>query len=54
MKKRPDLKALYMSGYAGGNILLAKGINQAATYLQKPFSLQTLASHVRQALDKSS
>ncbi len=50
-KKRPDIKVLFMSGYAGEIARQSGGLRQNESYLQKPFSLHTLASCVRQALD---
>jgi signal transduction histidine kinase/CheY-like chemotaxis protein len=61
-KKRPGIKVLYMSGYANGMAhqtnKLEPSANSAAgllndSYLQKPFSLRTLALSVRQALDQT-
>ncbi len=47
----PDTKILFMSGYTGRSIvnqgMLLKGIN----FIQKPFTLQSLAAKVRQVLD---
>jgi len=48
---RPDLKVLFMSGYTSNVIghhgVLDKGLN----FIQKPFSIQTLAEKVRNVLD---
>jgi YesN/AraC family two-component response regulator len=47
---RPDLKTIYMSGYTD-DAVLRHGIHElGATFLQKPFSLGTLASKVRDIL----
>jgi len=44
---RPDLKTIYMSGYAD-EVVLQQGIHDlGAVFLQKPFSLNTLARKVR-------
>jgi two-component system cell cycle sensor histidine kinase/response regulator CckA len=49
---RPDLKALYMSGYTDkfrdDRGVLAEGVN----YIQKPFASEGLAKKVREVLDK--
>ncbi len=48
---RPDLKTIYMSGYPGDK-LLGHGIQETgAMFLQKPFSLSTLARKVRDTLE---
>ena len=51
IKSRPDMKVMYMSGYTenaiGHNGMLDAGI----VLLQKPFSLPTLRSKVREVLD---
>jgi PAS domain S-box-containing protein len=48
----PGLKTIYMSGYAG-DVLLRHGIHEVGTaFLQKPFSLSTLACKVRDTLDQ--
>jgi len=50
---RPDMKYLYMSGYTANVIahhgVLEKGVN----FLQKPFSIKTVAEKVREVLDSS-
>jgi hypothetical protein len=48
---RPELKVLYTTGYTRGGVL-GDGIPDPGTkLLTKPFSLQDLASKVRQILD---
>jgi CheY-like chemotaxis protein len=50
---RPDLKTIYMSGYTD-DAVLRHGIHElGATFLQKPFSLGTLARKVRDALERA-
>ena len=47
----PDLKVLYMSGYAD-NVIFQHGIlDQAMAFLQKPFTIERLAGKVREVLD---
>ena len=47
---RPDLKALYMSGYTA-NVIANHGIlNRGIQFISKPFNLQELSQKVREAL----
>ncbi|MGH9667184.1 MAG: response regulator, partial [Bryobacteraceae bacterium] len=47
---RPELKVLYISGYSG-EVLAERGILDASVaYLQKPFSLGSLSTRVRELL----
>ena len=47
---RPDLKALYVSGYSA-SALAPKGMLESGVhFLQKPFTLEDLATSVREAL----
>ena len=50
---RPDLKTIYMSGYSSDAVLRHGIQEQGATFLQKPFSLGTLARIVRDALGRT-
>ncbi len=50
--QRPDIKALFMSGYTA-NIIHKKGILDSATeFISKPFSPNTFLRKVREVLDK--
>jgi two-component system, cell cycle sensor histidine kinase and response regulator CckA len=50
-KIRPDMKCLYMSGYTT-NVIAHHGVlDEEVSFLQKPFSIKTLAEKVRQLLD---
>ena len=50
---RPDLKTIYMSGYTD-DAVLRHGIHEpGTTFLQKPFSLGTLARKVRDTLGRT-
>ncbi|HID54874.1 MAG TPA: response regulator [Anaerolineae bacterium] len=51
-EKIPDLKALFISGYADESIVQPDALDPHTAYLQKPFTLDTLAYEIRQLLDK--
>jgi len=52
VKIHPDLSVLYMSGYTD-NVIAHRGvIDEGVNFIQKPFSLHSLGSKVREALDK--
>ena len=48
---RPDMKALYMSGYSDDVVDGHGGIEGGIHFIQKPFSMDALAEKVRKALD---
>jgi PAS domain S-box-containing protein len=50
---RPGMKVLFMSGYSEHSALDIEAAGQAATILQKPFSLDALARNVRRVLDET-
>jgi two-component system, cell cycle sensor histidine kinase and response regulator CckA len=47
----PEIRLLYMSGYAGDIVSLHGVLVERVNFIQKPFSRQTLAAKVREALD---
>jgi two-component system cell cycle sensor histidine kinase/response regulator CckA len=49
---RPDVRVLYMSGYADDAIVHHGILEAGIAYLQKPFTLETLARKVRDTLDR--
>jgi PAS domain S-box-containing protein len=49
--KRPQMKALFMSGYAEDVVVRQGVLSEDTQFIQKPFSTDTLASKVREALD---
>jgi len=50
--RRPDIKVLYLSGYADAAV--RNGVLQPdAAFLQKPFTPTALAQKVREVLDRS-
>ena len=50
---RPEMKVLYMSGYADDTLTPGWGRDEKVTFLQKPFELGKLAQKVREALDET-
>jgi PAS domain S-box-containing protein len=48
---RPQVKVLYMSGYTDRAVLQNGTLEPGLAFLQKPFSLRTLAVKVREVLD---
>jgi CheY-like chemotaxis protein len=48
---RPNLKVLFISGYAGHTVTAKELQLDGVGYLQKPFSMDLLANTVREALD---
>jgi two-component system cell cycle sensor histidine kinase/response regulator CckA len=53
VKSKPGLKVIYMSGYTGETIARHGVLAQGARFLQKPFTLKTLARKVRVVLDEN-
>jgi two-component system cell cycle sensor histidine kinase/response regulator CckA len=47
---RPEMKVLFMSGYAHHNVV-GQGLEQGFNFVQKPFSVDVLARKVREVLD---
>jgi len=52
--ERPEIKILYMSGYADRNVVLHGVRDTHHAYLAKPFSPEALGNKVRQVLDSPS
>jgi len=50
---RPDMKVLFVSGYAERTVLQHGKVDVTKWFLQKPFSLKTLAKKVRDVLETS-
>jgi two-component system, cell cycle sensor histidine kinase and response regulator CckA len=48
---RPDMKVLFVSGYAEKTVLRHGAIDVTTRFLQKPFSLKMLARKVREVLE---
>jgi len=49
----PEMKVLYMSGYADGAIVHHGVLDKGVNYIQKPFTFDGLARKVREVLDKN-
>jgi two-component system cell cycle sensor histidine kinase/response regulator CckA len=49
--ERPEMKALFVSGYAENTVLRHGAIDVTTGFLQKPFSLKMLAKKIRQVLE---
>ena len=48
---RPGIKCLFMSGYTA-NVIAHQGVlDEGIHFLQKPFSIETLATKIREALE---
>ena len=50
-KERPDIRVLYMSGYATNFIMHDGAVDPGTNFLEKPFPPRTLLSKVREVLD---
>ena len=49
---RPGIKVLYMSGYTDNSVVRHGILTEGMNYVQKPFTLEGLATKVREVLDK--
>jgi CheY-like chemotaxis protein len=52
-KERPDIKVLYMSGYAANFIMHDGVVDPGTNFLEKPFHPRTLLSKVREVLESA-
>jgi len=51
--KRPDVKIVFMSGYTGQRVGEKEILEPGSLFLQKPFTRESLARKIREALDVS-
>ena len=51
-KRRPDMKALFLSGYAADKIQRKGVLEEGLHFVYKPISLNNLLLKVREVLDK--
>ncbi|HWI17652.1 MAG TPA: response regulator [Vicinamibacterales bacterium] len=50
--RRPDIRVIYVSGYAPEITLDASGLDDRTVFLPKPFTAETLTQKVREVLDR--
>ena len=48
----PQMKVLYMSGYADHAGIIERNLNREGNFISKPFSLEDLSSKIREILEK--
>ncbi len=53
LRERPDIKLLFVSGYAGKTVLDHKVVDLETNFLQKPYTLRQLSRKIRTALDQA-
>jgi CheY-like chemotaxis protein len=53
-KLRPDIKFLFVSGYAGQTLLDHNVVDLGANFLQKPFTLKQMSRSIRTAVERPS
>jgi CheY-like chemotaxis protein len=51
--RRPDMRVLFMSGYAGSHVVHGGGLPDGSAFLSKPFTAEALANKVREVLDRA-
>jgi DNA-binding response OmpR family regulator len=50
-ERQPDFRTLFMSGYTA-NVIARRGVlEEGVQFIQKPFTMSTLAHRVREVLD---
>jgi PAS domain S-box-containing protein len=49
----PDIRVLFTSGYTEDSIVSSGSLDRGIDFLQKPYSIQTLAKKVREVLDRN-
>ena len=51
VKVHPGIKVLFISGYTDNAVRGKRRLSRRGAFLQKPFSMETLATKVREVLD---
>ena len=51
IQQRPEIKTVYMSGYTGKTVAGHAVLDPGSFFLMKPFTRESLASKIREALD---
>jgi len=51
-RRRPETRIVYMSGYTGQAVGSQGPIEPGSDFLSKPFTRETLARKIREALDR--
>jgi PAS domain S-box-containing protein len=54
LAERPDVRVIYMSGYADEAVVRHRVLERGLNYLQKPFAVEDLARKAREVLDAPS
>ena len=49
----PEIRVLFTSGYTEDHIVNSGSLDRGIDFLQKPYSIQTLAKKVREILDRN-
>lgn len=52
LRKQPDLKVLYTTGYTANAVVHGGALDAGANLLGKPFTLEQLAAKLRLVLDQ--
>jgi CheY-like chemotaxis protein len=52
-RTRPDLRVLFISGYAEDSDAIERALREGDAFLPKPFTVSSLATHVREVLDRA-
>lgn len=52
-RMRPDVRLLFVSGYAGATVLDHRAFDLEANFLEKPYTLKQLSTKIRQVLQQS-
>ncbi len=51
-RTRPDIRVLFISGYAEDSDAIERALREGDAFLPKPFTVSSLARHVREVLDQ--